>query len=385
MTTATLAIIMVIVLAGSLFALRPGAFQIPVVVGELAMGVIFGASGFGLLDASDPTFKFLGNDIGFALVMFVTGSHVPLRSPALRKGFARGVVYATAVGVLSVPAGLGLAAAFGTGNGPVYAVLIASSSAALVLPSLGSAPLDGPPIVTMIAQIAIADVACIILLPLVVEPGLAATRALGVLSVIAACAIVFVLLRWAERSGTRRRLHEVSQRRELALELKISLLLLFAMVAMAEVFGVSPMLAGFGVGLALASIGEPRRLGRQLFALTEGFFGPIFFVWMGAGLGLRQVVSEPRLILLGVALGLAALLVHGLMAVGRQPLPIAVSTGSQLGVPIAAATLGRLTGALEPGEDAALLLGALVTIAITAVLSRRVVQIARLSSAEAGR
>jgi hypothetical protein len=44
---------------------------------------------------------------------------------------------------------------------------------------------------------------------------------------------------------------------------------------------VSIMLAGFCVGLAVAGVGAPRRLARQMFAVTEGFLGPLFFVWLG--------------------------------------------------------------------------------------------------------
>lgn len=77
------------------------------------------------------------------------------------------------------------------------------------------------------------------------------------------------------------------------------------------------MLAGFALGLVVSGIGEPRRLARQLFGITEGFFGPLFFVW--------------------------------------------------LGVPVAAATLGTEQQLLAPGESSALMLGALVTIASTSI------------------
>lgn len=379
MTMAQLAIIGVIALVGPLLALRP-KLHIPVVVGELAAGVVVGASGFQLLDATDPTFTFLGDGIGFALVMFVAGSHVPLRSPALRSGFAVGAARAAVIGVLAVPVGLGLAALFGTHNGLLYAVLIASSSAAMILPSLAGTPLDGPPMVAMLAQVAIADAACIILLPLAVQPSVAPGKVVGVLAVLAASAIVFLLLRWSEQSGRRQRLHDVSESRRFALELRISLILLFAMVALAQGLGVSPMLAGFGLGLAVAAVGEPRRLARQLFGLTEGFFAPLFFVWLGANLGLRDVLNHPDLLLLGAALGVAAALVHGLLALSRQPWPVAMTTCAQLGVPVAAASLGRTLGVLAPGEDAALLVGALITIAIAAALSGRVARIAEASS-----
>lgn len=373
MTMAQLALITVIALVGPLFAARPG-LRVPVVVGELATGIAFGVSGLKLLDATDPTFAFLGDQVGFALIMFVAGSHVPVRSPALRSGLAVGAARAAAVGVLAVPAGFALAAAFGTGDGLLYAVLIASSSAAVILPSIAGARAESPPMVSLIAQVAIADAVCIVLLPLAVDPAAALAKLGGVAAVLAASLLVFLFLRWAETSGRRRRVHLISEAHGLALELRISLVLLFSIVALAQVVGVSPMLAGFGVGLAVAAVGEPRRLARQLFGLTEGFFAPLFFVWLGAGLDLTGMGKRPELLLLGLALGLAAAAVHGAMAAVSQPWPFALITCAQLGVPIAAAAVGRTEGVLAPGEDAALLLGALVTIAIAAAVSGRVVR-----------
>ena len=60
------------------------------------------------------------------------------------------------------------------------------------------------------------------------------------------------------------------------------------------------LLAGFVLGLGVAAVGEPRRLARQLFAVTEGFFGPVFFVWLGTSLDLRALGRGPSLVLLGV-------------------------------------------------------------------------------------
>lgn len=126
------------------------------------------------------------------------------------------------------------------------------------------------------------------------------------------------------------------------------------------------------MGLAMAAVGEPRRIANQTFALTEGFFAPIFFVGWGvhrpAGAGRRPAIG------LGVALGLAAILAHGLLSLTRQPLPIAVCTAAQLGVPVGAAALGTTMGVLEPGEATAMLLGALITIGVVAVLSDRLIR-----------
>ncbi len=153
----------------------------------------------------------------------------------------------------------------------------------------------------------------------------------------------------------------------MALELRISLIVLFALAAIATTMHVSVMLAGFAAGLAVAGVGEPRRLARQLFAVTDGFLGPVFFVWLGASLSLGALVRDPTYVLLGLALGVGALLVHGLMRISGEPLPLAVAASAQLGVPVAAATIGKQTGLLSAGEPAALILGALVSIAALTV------------------
>ena len=375
MSFAQLALICAVAIIGPVLSLQK-SLPMPVVIGELVVGVLLGATGFGVLNAADPTFTFLG-EIGFALVMFVAGSHVPLRSPGLRSGLAKGLLRAVAVGVLAVPAGLGVAYLFGSTNGLLFAVIIASSSASIVMPSLEGVPTEAPPVVAMLAQIAVADAACIVLLPLAVDPAQAPARALGAALLLAAAVLVFLVLRWAEKSGRRRLIHRVSEDRGLALELRTSLTLLFALAAIAQAVHVSVMLAGFAAGLAVAAMGEPRRLAKQLFALTEGFFGPVFFVWLGASIDLHAVLVRPSLLVLGVVLGLVAAAVHGALTLSRQPWPLALSTCAQLGVPVAAATLGRAQGILAPGEDAALLVGALVTILVIALVSGSVTKVAR--------
>jgi len=139
-------------------------------------------------------------------------------------------------------------------------------------------------------------------LPLVLEPGHAGRAALGALLVITCAAAVFVLLRLADRRGWLPRWHDKSKDRDFALELRVSLLILLLLAALAQTVQVSIMLAGFCLGLAVAAVGPPRRLARQLFGLTEGLFGPVFFVWLGASLNLRDLGTHPRMIVLGVAL-----------------------------------------------------------------------------------
>ncbi|TDW28711.1 cation:proton antiporter [Cryobacterium psychrophilum] len=369
MTFLTLALIALVALVGPLLAL-PRKWHLPVVLGELLAGIMIGQTGLGLVDASDPIFTFLA-DIGFALIMFVVGSHVPVLDPKIRSALGTGALRAGVTAVLAVGVGTFIAVVFATGHAPLYVVLLASSSAALVLPIIDSLRLGGPQVLAMTTQVAVADIACIVALPLAVDPPHAGRAALGALAVGLCAVILFFALRWLERGGSRRRLHNVSERRKFALELRIQLAILFALAGLAVYSHVSIMLAGFSFGLVVAAIGEPRRLAHQLFALTDGFFGPLFFVWLGASLSFGDLVTRPPMLLLGLSLGLGALLVHVVLRVIGLPASLGVLSAAQLGVPVAAATIGTQLDLLLPGEAAALILGALITIAASAVAGSR--------------
>ena len=107
---------------------------------------------------------------------------------------------------------------------------------------------------------------------------------------------------------------------------------------------------------------------RQLFAVTEGFLGPLFFVWLGASLDLRDLARHPAYIGVGLALGLGAVVAHcairrpgaarGHRRAGRRPARRAGGRSRRLGTQL---------HLLKPGQPAALLLGALVTIGIAAL------------------
>jgi Kef-type K+ transport system membrane component KefB len=361
----TLALLTAIGFAGPLLASVP-RLRIPVVIGELLAGLIVGKTGFGVIDDTNPTLQLLAN-IGFALVMFVVGTHVPVRDPQLRSAAPRALLRAVVIGAVAAALGVGLAAAFGTGHAALYAVLMASSSAALALPVIDSLRLQGPEVLSVTVQIAIADAACIVLLPLVIDLRRAPIAALGGLSIAACAVVLFILLRALDRKGWRRRMHKYSEKQRFALELRTNLAVLFALAALAVSTHVSIMLAGFAFGLVIALAGEPRRLARQLFGITEGFFGPLFFVWLGASLQVRELGAHPKLILLGLGLGLGAVLAHCAGRLFGQPLTLAALSAAQLGVPVAAATVGNEEHLLVAGEASALMFGALLTIAATSI------------------
>ena len=368
MSFGMLALIAAIGLLGPLLALR-NQWHLPVLLGELIAGVVFGRTGLDIVHSQNPTFTFLAN-IGFALVMFVAGSRVPIRDARLLKALRPGAARVIGVGVVAVPLGYLIAWAFHTGHPALYAVLMASSSAAIVLPIVNSLRLEGTPVLQLLPQVALADAACIVALPLVIDPAHADRAALGALAVIGASALLYLIVRHTVVSGIRRRAHRISEDRKFALELRINLMILFALSALAVTTHVSILLAGFCFGLVVSASGEPHRLAKQLFGLTDGFLGPLFFVWLGASLDVRELGQRPSFILLGAALGAGAVAAHAAMRVTGQPFALSGLAAAQLGVPVAAATVGSQLHLLAPGESAALILGALITIGAAAACGK---------------
>ncbi len=130
-------ILLVIVLAGlggPLLAVLSGRF-VPVVIGELLAGILVGPEVLGAVDPTNGTLTFLA-EIGFAMLMLTVGMHLPLRDRRLAQALRGGALLAGIVAVLAVPGGLLAAAIAGTGHVAVYAALLASGSAAVLLPAL---------------------------------------------------------------------------------------------------------------------------------------------------------------------------------------------------------------------------------------------------------
>jgi len=360
-----LAGIIAISLIGPLLA-APRRFGVPIVVGELAVGVLLGTTGIRVIHPSDPILTFLAQ-AGFGLVMLVAGTHVPVGNSALRKAFGRGLILTIGIGIVAVPVAAALSSMAHTHHTALYAVILASSSAAVIMPIVQDEGLGGDQVLTLMAQVAIADTACIIALPLAADPSKAGRAAVGAVIVLAVAGLGYLVLRELADRDLITRLQTVSVRHNFGVEMRVSLAALFGLAGLAVNVHVSVMLAGFAFGLALSAIGTPRRLASQLFAVTEGFLGPIFFIWLGASIDLRALTHHPRLVVLAVGLAAGTTVIHALGRFVGQPLPLATLASAQLGVPVAAVALGAGNQLLAPGEGGAILGAAILTLGAAAV------------------
>ena len=314
-----------------------------------------------------PTLTFLA-DIGFAMLMFNAGMHVPLHDERVRASLGRGALGAGVVAVLAVGAGLLVSRIGATGHPAIYAVLIASGSAAVVLPVIQERRLRGEAVLTVIAQVAVADIAATIAIPFVLAPARAGHVAAGTL-LIAVCVIaIFALARSLHGRAAVRALRRQSKRRRWVLDLRIALIVLFGLSWIAEQTGASLLIAGFGAGLMVAALGGPKRLSTEVLGVAGGFFVPLFFVVLGASIDLRGLAQDPAMIGLALALvGLTAA-VHVLAArVTRQPPAAGLLASAQLGVPAAIVALGLPEHVITSTQAAAIVTASMISLAVCSV------------------
>lgn len=368
MSFGLLALVMAAGLVGPALAAVPRV-RIPAVVGEIVAGAAIGRGGLGWVDPDEPTLRFLA-EVGLAMLMFVIGARLPLRSPALRTHL-RSVFPAGGLTVaLAVPAGL-LAARVGGPPAPaMLAVLIATSSAAVALPILEAAPagLQDADLAFAAGWITLLDVVTVLAVPVVVSGGGVGHALLGAILVVVLAALAWWAARRMQQTPPVVTLRGLSRRLGWALDLRLGLVVLFGLAALATAFGTSVLVAGFATGAVLSVLGEPQRLAQQLIGVAEGFLVPLFFVTFGAGLQFAALFGSPRALLFGGVLVTAALLVHLLtVVVLRRPAVLGFVATAALGVPSAAVALASSRGLVTAAQAAAITAAALVAVIISGV------------------
>ncbi len=366
MSFGILAVIALAGLGGPLLGSSERYF-VPMVVGEILAGILVGPSVLGVVNPHQPTLSFL-SEVGFAMLMLSVGMRLPLRDRRLASALRGGAVLAALVAVLAIPAGLLAGEVAGGGHAAIYAIVLASGSAAVLLPSIQESGLAGPEVLTVMAQVTIADVLTIVSVPIVLQPSRTWHAVLGTLLVggaVVAVHFAAVSLRgraWVVRA------QRLSKRRHWALDLRLSLVILFALAWLAQKGGTSILIAGFGAGVTVALAGGPKRLSTQVRGVADGFFVPLFFVVLGAQLDLGGLFDEPSM------LGLAAILVglsvtiHVLAATATgRSVPAGLAACAELGVPAAVATLGLSEHLISPVIATAIVASALVSLGVCTV------------------
>lgn len=347
-------------------------FPLPVVVGEIVAGIVVGPQLLDIVHPDEPVVMAL-HDAGFALLMFTVGLHLRLHDPALRRAAPKALIAVAATGLVAVPLAILISDAAALGHPAAVAIVLATSSAAIAMPVLtdtGGGELP-PQFAGVAAWIVMADVITIVALPLVTAQSSVTRVLLASAAVTAAAWVALVVLHRVSRSEFWHRLDAASTEKGWGLNLRISLLLLFALAWIGPKLGTSMLVAGFAAGVAVSALGVSGRLTQQILGVGEGFLIPAFFVVLGSTIDPAGLVTRDGIILM-VGLFLGTMVVHmlGGLAGGFRPASSLVAS-AQMGVPLALVTLGRTQGWLSGDEAAAFVAAALLSVGACALGAHR--------------
>ena len=370
-----------------LIAARFRRFPIPVVVGEILIGVVIGKSGLNLV-GYDSTLQFLA-EFGFAYLMFLAGMEVDIdllrpaknsngevvkQKPAQNPIILACVILALTF-VFALLVALGLTQAGFIKQPWLMSLVLSTTSLGLIVPVLKERKLTTTPFGQALLMTAlIADFVTMFLITIVagwLSQGLTFKLFLGLL-LIGVFAVALRTGRWV--FGLNRVQETFEQLRHTTSQVAVrgSLALMLAFVAISESLGTEVILGAFLAGVLLAllsgrddSTGELRE---KLEALGFGFFIPIFFILVGVRFDLGALVASPQGMALAPILVAAAFLIKILASLPfravttwRETLAAGFLMSSRLSLIIAAAEIGLRLGLFGQTIHSAIICVALVT------------------------
>jgi Kef-type K+ transport system membrane component KefB len=349
--------------------------RLPSVVLEIVAGIVIGPSVLGIVEA-DQAVAVIAL-MGLTFVLFLAGLEIDFRhlsGPVLRLtalGFALSFGAAVAVS-------LGLNAAGLVDTPLLVAIILCATSLGVLVPVLKDAgEISSTFGQLIIAAASIADFGAIILLTIFFsgEGGTGSTLLL-LGSLFGLAAVVFVVVRGAERSRRIRadlvRLQDTTAQ----IRVRAALALFVGFAAIAQQLGLEAILGAFIAGAVISLVDADRVMThpdfrRKLEAIGFGFFIPVFFVTSGVRFDLDALTaSASNLAMVPVFLA-ALLVVRGLPAVvyrrvldGSHTAIAGIMQATSLPFIVAATAIGMELGLIDPAASAALIGAGLLSVLI---------------------
>ncbi len=371
-----------------LLATRLQRLRVPIVVGEIIVGIAIGKSGFHLVAADSEIIQFLAW-FGFIFLMFLSGLELDFGAltpasegdaPFWKRPLVLAVSSFTITLALGMMFGLGMQR-LGITDAPVLMGLVLSTtSLGVVMPILKEKKLVTSSYgQTILVSALLADFITLFLLSIDVA-FIVKGVTLDVLLIFVLLLVVAVFLRVGKFLLTVPRLGQILQ--ELAettaqIQVRGSFALMVALAALASVLGVEVILGAFLAG-ALVSVLSDRNnpvLREKLDAIGFGFFIPIFFIMVGVNLDLRSLLASPEHLLLLPELLLAAFVIKfgaGLvfkLAFGwRETLAAGALLSARLSLIIAASAIALDLHLISEAVNTAIILVAIISVTVSPIL-----------------
>lgn len=354
--------------------------RMPIVVAEIALGIIVGPEVLGLAESDD--FIEALSTFGLAFLFFLAGMEIeferirggPVRSGALGWLLSLGLGLAIAIalwaggdGIIDAPILVGLALTT-TALGTLMPILrdsgILDRRFGAFVVGAGAAGEFGPVVIVSII--------------LAVEAGEAWRTTL--LFVFAAIVVGATLLALRARPARVVSLIERTMGTSGQLAVRLSVLLIVALVVIASEFGLDVILGAFAAGIIVGLVirgTDARDFSSKLDAVGFGFLIPVFFIATGMDYDLDALLSSPSAIALVPGFALLFILVRGLPAMllyrtqlePRERVTLALFSASALPLLVAITEIGTETGVMRTEEAAALVGAGMLSILLFPLLA----------------
>jgi Kef-type K+ transport system membrane component KefB len=357
---------------------------VPGVVLQVIAGIVVGPSvlGWARIDAPVQVLA----QLGLGMLLFLAGLEIDvdrLRSPLARlAGIAFGV--SAALGVFCAL----LFWLAGEAHQPfLLAIILMSTSAGLLLPLLkdaGEATTEFGQLVMTAA--ALAEVIPILLLSLFFSAAAKTTadQLVSLVIFLALLVLIGLALTQVRRLSSLDRLLNRLEERSGQLRVRTALTLALGCGVLAYRFGFASILGAFAAGLLVRLVEVSGREPNHLFlakleGIGFGFLIPIFFISVGVGFNVKDLVDHPAtlaevplfLVALLVVRGLPALLYRRVVG-GRRAAAAGLMQATTLTFPIVAAAIGSETGKFTSTVAAALVAAGLLSAALFPAATDRV-------------
>ena len=357
---------------------------LPIVVGEIAAGILVGTSGLGWVTDS-VILEFMG-DIGLAFLMFLAGMEIdfsrlfPRHREHGRKGsnepnvlLLSTLVYLITL-ALAIPGGFWLRNLGLNADPWLLAFILSATSLGVLLPILKERKLTNSPFGQFVfISATLADFITVILFTIYVI-----TFDRGFNLEIFAIGLLFVAFLVFFRFGPRvvripivRRFFDEMSRATVQIKVRGALAILLAFVVLAEFVNAELILGAFLAGIIISLLKSPEDDGlvHRLEAFGFGFFIPVFFILVGTSLDLQALFEAPESLLLLPVLLLASLVVKVLPVLPfkryfswRKLLGGGVLLNTHLSLEIAVAVIGLRVGLLDAASNVTVILFAVLTV-----------------------
>ncbi|WP_214323235.1 cation:proton antiporter [Nonomuraea sediminis] len=371
--------IVIVVLASAiapiLAHLMRRVIRMPSVVLEILLGVLVGpvVLGWVVVDASVNLFS----NFGLSMLMFMAGFEIEFDRI---KG--RPIRLATIGWFVSMAAGMlfGLAVAGFSLAAQLIGLAVTTTALGTILPMVRDAgALERPFGGRVLAIGSLGEFGPIIMLALITTEG-AKLHTIMLMVVFAVIAVVAAVMAARPRHPLLAHLVTVTMDTSGQLAIRIVMLILMAMVWIADEFGLDVLLGAFSAGivvrLALKSGPhvEERIIGIKLDAIAFGLLVPFFFVVSGVKLDITAMLANPRslvlipvfLVLFLVVRGVPTYLLHrrdpGLRR--GEPRALALFASAALPLVVVITSVGVQERVLQPAQAAAMVTAGVFSVMI---------------------